>query len=181
MGKKQSIGKQISDIFSSSELVIFYLVLIFSLYKRNIYLSLILIVIVLKTIILKPIKQIFNNLKLGKRPPGSFNCNMFNCGGIPHSGGMPSGHMALLGIMGNIVYNIYKNSNNKNYVFMYIFITITTGISRYSSKCHTLPQIVIGYLVGIIIGVIYYFIDELLDKEVDIYHRHRIEFYSYFK
>ena len=181
MSKHQTIGKQISDIFSSSELVIFYLVLIFSLYKSNIYLSTILIVIILKTIILKPIKQLFDNTKLGKRPPDGFNCNMFNCGGIPNGGGMPSGHMALLGIMGSIVYNIYKNSNNNNYVFMYIFITITTGISRYSSKCHSLPQIVVGYLVGIIIGVIYYFIDELVDKEVDIYHRHRVEFYNYFK
>ena len=120
MGKYQAIGKQVADIFSSSEIVIFYLVLIYSLYNSNIYTYILLILIVLKTIILKPIKKFFNNTTFGKRPSSSFNCNMFNCGGKPDKGGMPSGHMALLGIMGNIVYNIYMNTNNKNYVFIYI-------------------------------------------------------------
>jgi len=134
-----------------------------------------------KSIIFGVMKKYFVKYKLGKRPKGAFNCNFFNCGGKSIGGGMPSGHMGFMGIIIGIVYNIYKTNNNANVLYIYILMVILTGISRYLLKCHTLPQVIAGYVVGSLIGYIYYVIDELLDKEFTLYHDHRKEFYDHFK
>jgi len=136
--------------------------------------------IVMKTIILSPIKIRLNNYKIGKRPMGGFNCNMFNCGGKPHGGGMPSGHMVLLGLLSTIVYNIYRINNKTSILYIYTFLIITTAVSRYYLSCHTTLQIIVGYLLGLLIGIIYYYIDILADKHVKRYHENREDFYNHF-
>lgn len=178
MSKHQPFDIQLAQIFSSSELVIFYSVFIYSLYNLNVYSSLLFIIIVLKTVIIAPIKNLFKSHSIGKRPKGALNCNMFNCGGYAHSGGMPSGHMVLLGILSSIVYNIYKINNNINSIYIYLIIVVTTGLSRYYLNCHTIPQVILGYVLGIILGITYYFIDQEISKYIKRYKDDKEEFYN---
>lgn len=173
--------KKLLYIFSSSELVIIYSMVILLIYYRNIYTVFILFILMNKSIIFGILKNKALKYDIGKRPKGAFNCNFFNCGGISNLGGMPSGHMGFIGIIIFIVYNIYKLNNNKNVFYIYALMVVLTGISRYLLKCHTLLQVIMGYIVGLILGIIFYLLDELLDKEFDIYHKHRIEFYNHFK
>jgi len=117
----------------------------------------------------------------GKRPSQAYNCNMFSCGGKAEDGGMPSAHMAFMGILVGIVYNIYRLHNSNDVLYMYAIMVTLTATSRYLLKCHTPLQIVIGYIVGVFIGFLYYLLDNKLDKEIDIYHTHRQEFYNHFR
>jgi membrane-associated phospholipid phosphatase len=174
-------NKKLLYIFSSSELVIIYSMIILLIYYQNIYTACVLFLLMNKSVIFGVLKKIFIKYDIGKRPKEAFNCNFFNCGGKSDGGGMPSGHMGFMGIVIFIVYNIYKLNNNKHVLYIYGLMVILTAISRYLLKCHTPLQIIMGYIVGIIIGLIYNMMDIYLDKNIDIYHKHRLEFYNHFK
>ena len=104
-----TIKDQIFYVFSSSQLIIFYLTLLYTSLNRNIFGIYLISIMVIKTIILNIMKKIFGKYSIGTRPSNAFNCNTFNCGGKSTSHGFPSGHMMILGIMFTIFYgNILK-------------------------------------------------------------------------
>ena len=137
MGKHPPIKDQFLYIFSSSELIALYMSLFYSAYNLNIYSTVIIFFIVMKTVVLHPIKSVMNKTKFGKRPEKAFNCNMMNCGGKPPSGGFPSGHMVLLGMLSFIVYHLYKEKQNTNVLIIYSILIITTSFARIFTYCHT--------------------------------------------
>ena len=148
LGLKQNI----MYFFSSTELIISYLIILYTVMNQNIYGVYLLFVALLKNITLFLTKEIFRKYSFSKRPPNPFNCNVYNCGGISKSPGYPSGHMTNLGIYFAILYsNICPESKNK-FLLLSSILVITTGIGRYYLNCHTLFQIISGLLFGLMVG-----------------------------
>ena len=115
--------------------------------------------------------------RLGKRPKGAFNYNQYNCGGVPLSGGFPSGHMLALGIFFMVIFHAYLDEKSV-VMLIYFIVVITTAIGRYFTNCHTLFQIISGYLLGLIIGYILYLIDSAVEDKIEIYKKHKMIFYG---
>jgi len=180
MGKHPPAKDQILYIFSSSELLIFYLTVFYTFFNLNIYSAILIFFIIMKTVILHPIKKYMGSSNFGKRPSKAFNCNMMNCGGKPASGGFPSGHMMILGMLSLIVYNLYNKKQNKNSIIIYIILIITTFIGRIFTYCHTPLQCISGLLIGMLVGFILYFVDNAIEDHlpIDIYKKHKEEFYN---
>jgi len=183
MSTDKSIKNQLLYIFSSSQLILLYFILFYTVYKFNLYSFIILLIIVFKTIFLIPIKILLQKTNIGKRPKGAFNCNQYNCGGVPESGGFPSGHMLILGVLimtvlREYVYEFINHRKHKNLIITYIIVIITTAFGRYFTNCHTLFQIISGFILGLIIGYILYLIDNLVEDKIEIYKKHKDIFYK---
>ena len=174
------LREKIFYILSSSELVIFYITLFYAFYGYNLYVLIIFILIVLKTPLLKPLKNFTKNKSYGRRPLSAFNCNMMNCGGKNTSGGFPSGHMVLIGLLLFIVLNYRDRGNSKNNTiyFIYIILILTTGLGRYFTKCHTVLQITMGLLIGFVCGILIYYLDNFIENRIYLYKEHKNKFYS---
>ena len=170
--------KQLLYIFSSSQLILIYFTLFYTLYKFNLYTLILLLVLLTKTLFLYPIKKLVQKSRLGKRPKGAFNCNQYNCGGVPESGGFPSGHMLGIGIFIMVILNNYQLNSRQNPMILYLIAVITTAIGRYYLNCHTVFQIVSGLLLGLIIGYILYLIDNYIETKIEIYRKHKVIFYQ---
>lgn len=97
------------------------------------------------------------------RPPNARDCNIFNKGGDASSRiGMPSGHVLLttfillsLGFIYN--YRGRKEKNNiiyfNSYVAFAAIFILLMAISRIMRNCHTVLQVVVGFVLG---ALIYY-------------------------
>jgi membrane-associated phospholipid phosphatase len=146
-------------LLSASELSILYLTILYTLYKFNTYTLFLTVWFFLKSIILSVPKYFFKKYtKMGKRPKGAFNCNMFSCGGPSLRGGMPSGHMSFLFMLFSL---FYLNSSKIGFFktpafYLFLGIALTTGFGRWIANCHTILQIVIGCITGSLIGYIVY-------------------------
>ena len=169
--------KRLMYIFSSSELILLYLTLFYTFYQMNLYTLVLLLILISKTLFLIPVKKIMSKFKIGKRPKGAFNCNQYNCGGVPLSGGFPSGHMFALGILFMVILRSYLDKKS-TLMIIYFIVVITTAIGRYFTNCHTLFQIISGYILGLIIGYILYIIDSVVEDKIEIYKKHKKEFYQ---
>jgi hypothetical protein len=132
----------------------------------------------------KPLYNLFNKTKLpilglGSRPSNASSCQFTLDNKYATSFGMPSGHSQIAWtlstyIIAKIITN-WKNSNKDNKAitgFGYIWLVLScllvlTGslyisYSRvYIEGCHTLEQVTVGGLLGILCGfLIYYFEDD---------------------
>lgn len=67
--------------------------------------------------------------------------------------GMPSGHAQSLGFSIGFMYIFIKKSY---LLWIYIIISCITLIQRYINNKHTILQLLIGYVIGMIIGLIFY-------------------------
>jgi membrane-associated phospholipid phosphatase len=106
-------------------------------------------------------KKIMGNSKLqilgyGKRPNGAMNCgnfrnDFFNSSiksKLSKSYGFPSGHSQTAGYF---IAFIYNNFNNNYYILIPSLIySIYSAYSRVTLGCHTIEQVIFGYLFGII-------------------------------
>ena len=63
--------------------------------------------------------------------------------------GMPSGHSQSVGFSTSY---IYLTLHNPNIFILYVIVSMLTMYQRYTSHCHTISQIILGYIVGIGIG-----------------------------
>ena len=63
--------------------------------------------------------------------------------------GMPSGHSQSVGFSCTFIYLVLHNFN---YFLVYFAISLVTMIQRFKYKKHTIPQIVIGFIIGIILA-----------------------------
>lgn len=120
----------------------------------------------------------------GSRPIKCTNCATFLRldNPIAKSFGMPSGHSQTAWFFSMyIILNILENSNISNFsdlfklenlylykfiwlkVLFFITLALVIGFSRiYVEKCHTLGQVFIGSIIGIILAIIAFYIKKIL-------------------
>ena len=129
-------------------------------------------------------------LGLGNRPPNANSCAFILDNSKSTSFGMPSGHSQsawtvatylIFKIIKNF-YNNNKNNNNKNrtlvdYIWLILscMLLLSTAIyisySRvYIEGCHTIQQVTIGGLIGIVFGyLIFYFENDAINLLSTLY------------
>ena len=66
---------------------------------------------------------------------------------------MPSGHSQSL--LFSTMF-IYLSLKNKNILYIYLFISLLTMIQRVVYNHHTILQVIVGALVGLIFGYVFY-------------------------
>lgn len=138
----------------------------------------------LKEYIFKPIYMIHGKkidegislplLFIGNRPLGSSCCDaIFKCSEkISKTFGMPSGHAQSIGIFTSMVLLFWYNNNkkigkigkltkmiNERWGWLLIIFILILGIFYtrvYYTGCHTIQQVLVGFLVGIGIGYLGY-------------------------
>ena len=75
--------------------------------------------------------------------------------------GMPSGHVQNVGfsLMFNhlVIQNIYIS-------LFYLVVTLLTMMQRYNYKNHTIPQIIMGLIVGLSMGYLFYYLSQMFIK-----------------
>jgi membrane-associated phospholipid phosphatase len=144
---------------------------------------------IFKNLIFKPIYNLFNVSKisilgLGPRPKGANSCRFTLDNVLSTTYGMPSGHSQIAWtvatyILFTIVYNFnnnkYENTNNNiktlNYIWFFtsciliIWIAFYISYSRvYIEGCHTLQQVIVGGLIGIVSGFLVYYYENNIKK-----------------
>ena len=89
----------------------------------------------------------------GERPHGATNCGIFvsplNCNKMAISYGMPSGHAQFMWTAATYQFLLNKPASS-----IYIGLALTVSISRYYLGCHSIDQIIVGMIAGIIVGYI---------------------------
>ena len=115
---------------------------------------------VTKPVIFALCKQL-NVKNIALRPKGAKNCGAFIDEYTPNllsnTYGMPSGHslesMIISVFLIMYVHTYHKNSLNKTILIIALgLVGISICISRVILGCHTIPQIIIGGVLGSIIG-----------------------------
>ena len=97
-------------------------------------------------------------LGLGNRPEGAHSCGLFldNC--REHTFGMPSGHAGLVTSFSTFftLYLLtYSTSQYKLWMIAgLIILTLIISYSRIRFNCHTVNQVLVGNLFGLIMGTI---------------------------
>ena len=158
-----------------------------SFYLLAILLSLFPINWIIKHLIFQPIYKVTKRVTLpilgrGARPPGANSCNVILDGKPSSSYGMPSGHSQITwSITTYILCNLIENLINSNKSHLHITILeyiwrifsivaifsigILVSYSRvYHDKCHTIQQVIVGAIFGIVTGVlVWYYEDDALN------------------
>ena len=73
---------------------------------------------------------------------------------------MPSEHSQTIGfVMGFFIGKMIINNNFKvGEFFLLLMLVALISWSRYNKKCHTMPQVVVGAIIGISVGIGYYYL-----------------------
>ena len=101
-------------------------------------------------------------LGIASRPPNSKNCGLFKDGALSNTYGMPSGHAQISWLFATYwslkIWNDKRGATSKIISIMVLcfFATMVTYSRVYWAKCHTVQQVVVGSVVGIILGNISY-------------------------
>ena len=113
------------------------------------------------------VKQLYNFLNiealpilgLGRRPDGAMSCGLYKDNKLSNSFGMPSGHALFCGF--SFVYWYYyldKNIDSKYkniIIFIWLAISCLLALSRVYLGCHTIQQVIIGFIIGSMIAVFF--------------------------
>jgi membrane-associated phospholipid phosphatase len=84
------------------------------------------------------------------RPFGATNCNLLcNDGNQAGRPGMPSSHSAEAAF---ILGYYFQVTNNKYIRLSLLFYAASIMLSRYLKKCHSIPQIVVGTILGLFLS-----------------------------
>lgn len=75
----------------------------------------------------------------------------------PDSYGMPSGHAQTCGF--SLIY-LALVLNNPNITMFYAIITFISLIQRYTHNNHTILQLIVGLLIGMVVGYLFYFLSK---------------------
>jgi membrane-associated phospholipid phosphatase len=75
--------------------------------------------------------------------------------------GMPSGHAQGVGYSTMFIYLVL---GNVYILWLYSFVTILTMMQRYKYRNHTIPQIIMGLLIGLLAGYVVYMLSRLFTK-----------------
>ena len=100
------------------------------------------------------------------RPLGAGNCDYFSRNGLckPGTPGMPSGHMthttifAVVMILGRYFSAKGRKINIENILFygINVALIVVMAFARYYKKCHNIPQIIAGFILGSVLGYLFY-------------------------
>lgn len=100
------------------------------------------------------------------RPKGAANCDYFSRNGLckPGTPGMPSGHMthttifSVVMILGRYFSSQGKKFNLENIIFygVNMALVLVMAFARYYKKCHNIPQIIAGFILGSGMGYLFY-------------------------
>ena len=142
----------------------FIFLTLYSISNKKVYLKMLFIKLIL-VVLNKFIKDLFRRIFLkfgtyknkgyylpilgrGDRPYGAKNCGLFNdCSNkLSKSHGFPSGHAQSAANIFILMNLIIKNPNHKIIVFIF---TIFISLARIYEKCHTIQQVIAGYIIGI--------------------------------
>ena len=113
-------------------------------------------VIIISQFIKKYIMPYFK-LDIASRPKGACDCNFYsNNGVVEGKPGLPSTHMAIVGVIAVFSYFfIEKNILNKiPFHIVNISLFLLTAWARIYKKCHNTTQVICGGLFGFIYGLI---------------------------
>jgi membrane-associated phospholipid phosphatase len=174
----------IEQLAKQSPFILLFILLLYFVLEQSyisiyLFIAYILVIIsnfIAKYIIFKPIFDILNVttlpiLGLGIRPESSYknkNSDFIIDKLVLNSFGMPSGHSQIMWALAT--YIIYKYLN---YVSIYtilgsiIIIAIASYVSYsrvYIEKCHTIQQVIVGSILGIISGIIVYYYEDKFIK-----------------
>lgn len=145
-----------------------------------------------KTLIFKPLYNLFGKISLpilgrGIRPENANSCNFLLDGYDSKTFGMPSGHSQLAWtiatyIIFKIINNFLNNKDEKNktlIVFSYIWVILSciiliicAGYVSYSrvyiDGCHTIQQVSVGGILGVCGGFIIYYYENDIKKAMNL-------------
>ena len=106
-------------------------------------------------------KIIFPLSNLARRPDNACNCNFYaNNGVVEGQPGLPSSHMAIVGVLfifSHLTITKYIDNKTIFYIVNTSFVLLTAW-SRHYKKCHSLLQIILGGILGILYGYLVYHI-----------------------
>ena len=119
-------------------------------------------------------KQLYNFLDvetlpilgLGRRPDGAISCGLYKDNKPSDSFGMPSGHALFCGF--SFVYWYYylcENSQSKYkkiIIFILFIINCLLALSRVYLGCHTIEQVIVGFIIGSFIAFILNYVNKNL-------------------
>ena len=137
---------------------------------------------ILKNYIFKPLLK--NNsypfIGTGIRPKNAMNCGIFRDNffdnkreiKISSSYGFPSGHSQSAGYFMAFIHKYFKNSPIIYYSSLIYSIYIP--YTRIILNCHTIQQIISGYIFGIITFYLFDFIENKLNKKINIKNYNKI-------
>ena len=74
--------------------------------------------------------------------------------------GMPSGHAQSIGYSIGFLCNMISKTNN--YFILALFIGLITLNQRYKYRRHSIPQLGIGLIIGLIFGILVYYITKYI-------------------
>jgi len=125
---------------------------------RRLQYLVVLIGILVCEIIIKITRIVLPKQGVFLRPSNAVNCSLYNRGGN-YAGrvGMPSGHVALTTFVLCSILYIYKSNANHSPI-VYVLVVLMIGLmcmSRYYRHCHNIPQIVMGFVLGILLTWIF--------------------------
>jgi membrane-associated phospholipid phosphatase len=115
----------------------------------------------------------------GIRPKGAVNCGAIPSQKISKSFGMPSGHSQnawfLFGFMLLYLINNYKKEKNDTTsqiwfgvkISVLFIIALSVSISRVYVNCHTIQQIIIGSMIGLILGCLGYLLTKYIVEKIE--------------
>ena len=152
---------------------------------------------IIKHLFFKQLYNLFNTtslpiLGIGPRPSNATGCHFILDDILSLDYGMPSGHSQIIWtiaiyilckIISNFYYNYNDNDNNDHlyitstFLWLILSCIIVIYVSGYISysrvyieKCHTIQQVIIGGLIGIVFGfTIYYFENDAIKLMRKIY------------
>ena len=75
--------------------------------------------------------------------------------------GMPSGHSQSVGFSLTYIFFTLKNTSIS---LFYAVISLITLMQRFQYKNHSIPQVIVGFLLGLVIGYIFYKLSKKISK-----------------
>lgn len=146
-----------NPIVSSS---IVWIPLIYSIYTKNPFLLFLCMIIYIILIVIKYMLDFLytRNRQWIERPDPNAPCGLF---GSPSDNlGMPSIHAALSLFISIFILQLlsYNKKTLSNQILKIVFIAypLFIGYSRMYLNCHSLSQIIMGYIIGFIIGYLFF-------------------------
>ena len=107
-------------------------------------------------------------IRLGGKCTGCGNCPQKNT--ISKTYGMPSGHAASMGY--SVVFVVLTLTKNRDQfkhanvsIALLVALAIFVGLQRVVTGCHSITQILVGYIIGGAWGTIFYMLASLIDSD----------------
>ena len=139
------------DFISNSILIIYVIPIILYGITRKPYHKIAFIGALATNAISEIIKHVFIK-DISPRPQGAMNCDiMCSNGNQEGKPGMPSSHAATIAFFATYYYCHTSNLYIRAILIGYALLVM---MSRYHKRCHTVPQIMVGALLGWSIGML---------------------------